>query len=403
MMPFLRLNHRLKEGYEQRALRRTPGKADLWIQAASVGESLLALELIKTIKSERPLTVLITSNTSQGIRILNDRVKPLVSKHGPIHISVAYFPFDKPSLMKEAIQLIRPRVMVLLEAELWPGLLAGLKKTACKILLINGRITVKSLLFYLKWPALWRSLRPDHILAISENDAARYRKLFDFSGIDTMDNIKFDRIKPDERTVTGHESILNILPRHHRFLVFGSIRQEEESRVGKIITTVLRQIPDLVIGLFPRHVHRTGQWKERLERLNVAWELRSGLNNRVKPGTVVIWDTFGELDPAYGHADASFIGGSLAPLGGQNFLEPLKYGIVPVIGPSWENFSWVGRQIVEQELLYVVPNWEEAARALIGQLSQKRSKREIREKAALYFKNRQGGTLTAVKLIQDYL
>jgi len=194
-IPWLKKHHRLTEGYRQRTLQgQSPPRADLWIQAASAGESYLALEVIKAFQPKAPLRVLLTSNTRQGIDILNQTLPEVLSDKNQIQTAVRYFPFDKPAIMHQAVGKIRPKVMVLLEAEIWPGLISALKEYACKILIINGRLTEKSLKRYLLWHSFWQSLSPDRILAISESDAMRFAQLFGTEGVEIISNIKFDRI-----------------------------------------------------------------------------------------------------------------------------------------------------------------------------------------------------------------
>ena len=114
-LPWLKLNQRLAEGYHQRALKgELPGGADLWIQAASVGESFLALEILKTLQPKEPIQILLTSNTHQGIDIFNQTLPPLMSDKNQIQTAVRYFPFDKPSIMAAAVAAIRPKLKVLL-------------------------------------------------------------------------------------------------------------------------------------------------------------------------------------------------------------------------------------------------------------------------------------------------
>ncbi|MDR9501036.1 MAG: glycosyltransferase N-terminal domain-containing protein, partial [Desulfurivibrionaceae bacterium] len=191
-MPWLRLSARLRSGYDQRTLKTPPPRADLWIQAASVGEAYLARELIKRLEPQSPTTLLLTTNTSQGLAILKEIEEEF--SEGPLRLRLAYCPFDQPSLMARALALIQPRLVVLLESELWPGLMAGCKKEGVKLLVINGRMTQNSLRGYQRWPAIWRDLRPSAIMAMSEADSARFAALFGADIVETMANIKFDRI-----------------------------------------------------------------------------------------------------------------------------------------------------------------------------------------------------------------
>ncbi len=373
--------------------------ADIWIQAASVGESYLALEIIKVLKIDRPVDILVTANTSQGVDILNRALADPGSTREDVHVSVGYFPFDKPTLMSKAVAAIRPAVMVLLETEIWPGLLQALKQHNCKTVIINGRISNKSLTRYLLWPSIWPQLRPTRVLAISPADADRFKKLFGPDGIATMPNIKFDRVASATTAADHRNPIKDLLPNGSTFAVLASVRRQEEPLVKQIIIEILRTRQQTVIGLFPRHLHRIRSWQQTLNQAGIRWALRSEAKVPATKGTVIIWDTFGELLPAYQLCQSAFVGGSLAPLGGQNFLEALICGTKPVIGPSWENFIWMGTEIIEAGLLRVAGNWREVAALLLKDMADPPPRDEIINKSLAYIKERQGGTAMSCRAI----
>jgi len=403
-IPALRMNHRLAEGFKQRTLKhKMPPAADLWIQAASAGESYLAWELLKGLRPARPVRVMVTSNTSQGMEILERAIDDITPNDRGVSACAAYFPFDKPTIMETAVRNISSKIMVLLESEMWPGLLAALKKYRCKTLIINGRITAKSLRRYLIWPSLWRDLRPDKILAVSEKDAKRFSVLFGREYVDVMPNMKFDRIGLTQGMPYTKNPLEGILRPDTPLLVLGSVRREEEPVVEKIVVDIHRRLPETIIGLFPRHMHRIKYWKKVLYRLAIPWTLRSKIQKHVPHGTVILWDTFGELPLAYELSKAAFVGGSLAPLGGQNFLEALTCGVVPVIGPSWENFAWVGQEIVEQGLVRNATNWKEVTDILVETMEKSPSYEKVRETALRYVEDRQGGTTLACRLVAEFL
>ena len=187
------------------------------------------------------------------------------------------------------------------------------------------------------------------------------------------------------------------------FVVLGSIRQEEESKIEKIIQHIQRRIPDAVIGLYPRHIHRVSAWMDRLNHLHKNRFLRSAIRETVRPGSVIIWDTFGELQHGYSLAKAAFVGGSLAPLGGQNFLEALTCGVIPIIGPSWKNFAWIGQGVVEQGLVRIAADGAEVAELLVGDITADRPRTEVIEKATEYIEDLKGGTQQACRVINGYL
>lgn len=398
VIPCLYFNSRMKEGFSQRLLKTFPSRTvDLWVQAVSVGEAFLALEIVKNLPAHPPLKVLITSNTKQGMEIL---VKEL-NQSIPHAVEAAYFPFDKPAIMRKALQTIKPRLVVLLESELWPGLLDACKKTGVRTLLINGRMTEKSLSRYLVWGSIWKHLAPDRVLAMSKDDAGRFRALLGPERVDTMQNIKFDRVN----TVSVYEKdkLGKTLPVNVKLLVLASIRQPEEEQVAKLIVEVIKRHPEVVVGLFPRHMHRLSNWVNLLDRLSLPWQFRSQVNSPVEKGTVILWDIFGELGAAYLYSQAVYVGGSMVPLGGQNFLEPLLCGCKPSIGKYWENFLWVGREIVDLDLVEEVGSWQELLGSLLKNIENPPQREKLKEQALIYVTKRQGGTRQACKTIVESL
>ena len=399
----LGLNKRFAVGYEQRILKKKLPKADLWIQAASVGESYLACEILKNLRLSYPIKVIVTTNTHQGLEILERSSIDIIKNHKETSLSLAYFPFDKPSIMKKAVRQVCPKIMVLLESEIWPGLLYSLKQHGCIPIIINGRITQKSLQRYLAWPLIWRTVKPDKIFAISEKDASRFAKLFDFNNVNVMPNIKFDRLGYTESLSDTSDPLELIIAPGTYLIILGSVRQKEESEVEKIILDIRRRLPGTVIGLFPRHLKRIKYWQNALNNLSIPFILRSNAKAHVQPGTIILWDIFGELNFAYRHSKAAFVGGSLAPLGGQNFLEALTSGVIPVIGPSWENFYWVGNEIIEHGLVRIASDWREVADILVENTKKPSSFEDVLNKALMYLKKRQGGTAQACSIITKIL
>jgi len=403
LLLFLRHNRRLGEGFAQRTLKSPLEPADLWIQAASVGEVYLALEIIKRLCPVNNTRILLTTNTRQGMEIIAKTASDLDPTQLRVQTRAAYCPLDRPSIMLQAVQQVSPQVVVLLESEIWPAMLSALKKAAIPVLIINGRMTARSLKHYRIWPGLWRWLQPAEVMAISQADAARFADLFKGAPVSTMHNIKFDRLSlPDAKTPI--ETDLNrLLGPQQPFVVLGSVRQQEEDLIARIIRKLHNNRPGAVIGLFPRHSHRISFWQKTLGQLNLSLKLRSQWKKPLKDGGVILWDTFGELGRAYESAQAAFVGGSLAPLGGQNFLEPLIYGVRPVIGPYWDNFKWVGDRIFDQDLVRSVKDWQTAAEMLIVDLMNPVDRKATRKAAWKYIKQHQGGTEQACRIIRKYL
>ncbi len=399
MAPLLRFHKRMKIGYDERILKQTLPEADLWIQAASVGEAYLVEEILTTLNPAQDLTVLVTTNTSQGLNIL----KTITPASPHIDLILRYCPFDRPATMVQAVTMVKPRLVVLIESELWPGLLHACKMKEIKVCVVNGRMTEKSMRGYLRMPAIWRSLAPTSILAMSPADGQRFTTVFGKERTTTISNIKFDRILRTTVDLTTDCPLTSIIPAHLPFIILGSIRREEEEDVLQMLNTLLHQNPQLIIGLFPRHMERVNTWHKRLQQDHIPCRLRSHISTPVTQPTVIIWDTIGELQQGYQRAESAFVGGSLAPLGGQNFLESLSTGLRPVIGGSWSNFYWVGEEIFHQQLVTRVGNWQEAARALLAELETPTDRHEIQRQFIKYAQQRQGGTSKACQEIERLL
>ena len=402
-IPLLKINKRTSEGFEQRILKHKMSAADIWIQAASAGEAYLASLFLENFKHVQPVNIILTSNTKQGMEILNLAVCRVKEKNKNIKAVTSYFPFDKPSIMEKAVQEIRPKIMVLIETEIWPGLFFSLKKHGCKILIINGRISLKSLKRYLAWPFLCRILKPDKILTISNNDAKRFARLFGKKIVEIIPNMKFDRILPPDAHNKQYNHLSDFFKPDADFIILGSVRSEEEPQVEKILANLLGKRPDAVIGLFPRHMHRIKHWITHLNGTGIKWILKSEAAGKAPQGSVILWDVFGELSPAYELAKAAFVGGSLMPLGGQNFLEPASCGLVPVIGPYWDNFKWVGNEIFLQGLARRASDWREVADILLKETETTMQRAKMQNSLFRYVKDRQGGTDQACTLVSAML
>lgn len=391
VMPFLRLSSRLKEGYDERTLKvQRFGKVDLWVHAASAGEAYMTRQLLSQLLPGKKLKVLVTTNTSQGRKILERH-----RDTGECQLTVAYVPFDRPSLVRKAVAISDARLLVLVELEIWPGLMTEFLRAGKKILIVNGRMTQRSYQRYLKVHWLWKELRPHRILAISEDDRKRLATLFDQENATYIPNIKFDKFEKCQLTEAKDGP--------SRFLVLASVRQKEEKKVLWLIEKLLEAMPDLTIGLFPRHMHRLETWGRMLSRKNIGWVYKSRLQGDEEDLNVLLWDVFGELTKAYSSADAAFVGGSLVPLGGQNFIEAFMNGVLPTTGPHVTNFLWAGEEVYEQGLVKKGRDEEEVLQHLLQTLKSPMEKSLLEEKANTYIVAKQGGTLATCRYIEELL
>ncbi|MCA1785110.1 MAG: 3-deoxy-D-manno-octulosonic acid transferase [Desulfobacteraceae bacterium] len=380
--------------------------ADLWIQAASAGEAFLAANIVRHLSPARPVRVLLTTTTVQGMQILKaEQTKK--NSHPDVSVSLEWFPFDTPAVAKAAVKAVHPKVMVLLETELWPALLHFLKQNRTQILVVNGRMSHGSGRRYRWTRKLWSRISPHQVLAISARDAARYKQVFQQTKISVMPNIKFDIFAPEPGKTESHEtgtgSLADIFPCPLPVSILASIRRQEENQALRMIHHILDNFPKQVVAVFPRHMHRITSWKRALAKTGHPFYLRSQMTTPLSCPGIILWDRFGEMHTAFGHAAAVFMGGSLASLGGQNFMEPLLQGAPVVTGPFWDDFFWVGTGVFDTGLVEKKTDWQTAADAMVRHLEHPGDRSKRRQKAIDYVTARAGGTDLACKAILDAL
>lgn len=386
-LPFLKRNRRLREGFENRISSSHLSSADLWVQAASAGEAYLAVALLLHLKPEPPLKVLITTTTTQGMDILRSEL-PTERISQAIDLKINWFPFDMPDTIRQVLDAVNPKIMVLLETEMWPGLLYCLKKKNIKILMINARMSNKSFYRYAKTRILWKHLSPDIILAISDEDRKRFKKIFGTSKIRTMSNIKFESIETDS---SFNEILITPLP----LTVLASIRRQEEKQVLLILKKILKSFPSQVVAIFPRHMNRIPAWEKMLNTAGLKFHIRSKLDSPLTDPGIILWDVFGELKTAYEFASVVFVGGSLKPLGGQNVIEPAVHGAVTITGPYYQDFAWVAEDMMEKGFLIKKKTWKAIAGTMIENLEHPMNRGDRKTLVQSYLHSKKGGTRQA--------
>ncbi len=406
-LPFLRQNKRLTPSFDARVSPKGLPQSDIWIQAASAGEALLAVSILGALNPASKTRVLVTTTTDQGMEILeqaffspSSAALPLDPK---IAVTLGWFPFDLPLVMSQALGQVSPKTMVLLETEIWPALFYALKRSRVHTLIANARMSKKSFRRYRLTSALWPPLSPDNILAVSGTDQRRYNRIFRHARISAMPNIKFDAFEtgPADPDNWAGNPMATLFPDSVKLSILASVRRQEEALAAKMLKYLVSHRPDQVVAVFPRHMHRISAWEKRLKKQRQPYILRSELDlsrDRIDKG-IILWDRFGEMRQAFERASAVFVGGSLTPLGGQNFIEPVIKGAPTVIGPFHDDFSWVGEAMFEKKIVLKAKNWLEAARVMESFLEGPVSRIDLRDQALAYVESHKGGAKMAARAI----
>jgi 3-deoxy-D-manno-octulosonic-acid transferase len=346
-------NGKYREGLSERLgwvpnrLREGDARKTIWVHAVSVGEVLAASRLVNELSACAPqYRVLLSTTTRTGQRLARERT-------GANH--TFYFPLDFPWIVRRYLRVLDPVLLVLVETELWPNLLTACRQNAIPVAVVNGRVSDRSLPRYLRLRRLWKGILSgiSIVLAQSQEDVKRLKAIGAPAGrVSFAGNLKFDvrSAEPAPITTTLREK----LPTGTRVLVCGSTLEGEEEILLDAFRQLLKTIPDCVMILAPRHPERFGRVVQLLKNRKETCVRRSNWMKRpvkIKPGTVILLDSIGELASVYALASVAFVGGSLVPAGGHNPLEPAQFAVPVVMGNHYANFRAIIDTLLQAEAL----------------------------------------------------
>lgn len=310
----------------------------IWFHAVSVGEAVALSPLVRAVKELVPTSSLVVST---GTETGQDKARESI----PDASGFLYLPLDFPEFVNPVVRRIRPDLFVLMETELWPNLIHSLKKAGAKIALANGRISDRSFPRYRRLRKLFAPTldKIDLFMMASEIDADRIEAMdATRSRIHVTGNTKHDAIpgNTDSQVEKEMRDLLGIDPDAPVF-VAGSTHPGEHEILLDAYNELVREFPDLILVLVPRHVDKTPSIIAAMsERRMEPPFLRSSVDRGEERNgrNVVVVDRMGELFGLYSLATVVFVGGSLVPRGGQNVLEPAAWGKPVLFGPSMEDF-----------------------------------------------------------------
>jgi 3-deoxy-D-manno-octulosonic-acid transferase len=322
-----------------------PKTGSIWIHALSVGEVLSALPLVKAVGLQYPeKDVVFTVTTDQGKEIAR---KELQGKVG----TLLTMPLDFWWSVRRVVNFIRPSLLILVETDIWPGLIGYLKKRGTKTVLINGRISPRTFRSYRRFRFFARRIFNAMDSCMMQSDLDRNRLLqigVEEEKVKTVGNIKFDRdwVPMGEEEYEGLLNAFN-LESHSKIWVAGSTHQGEEDIILDAFGKLRRFFPFLRLIIAPRRVERAKDINRLVMDKGYTSVLKTQIPMENEPYEVLILDTIGELERIYGIATISFVGGSLTPVGGHNLLEPASFGRPVLFGRHTDNFVLMSQLLIE--------------------------------------------------------
>lgn len=367
--------------------RKEDGKT-IWIHALSVGEVLSALPLIKALRKRFPAEELVfTVTTRQGMEIARRELK----NDGLLLLPM---PLDFWRPMLRMIRRIRPKLFILVETDLWPGLMDQLTRRGVKTMLVNGRVSPETRDAYRKFRFFFgKMLGMFHAcLMQTELDHARILKTGIEAGkVRTLGNIKFDRdhFPMDEKERGAWLEAFNLSGDEEIWLA-GSTHRGEEKIILHIFQQLRPSFPALRLIIAPRRTERAEEIQRLAQSQGLKPAMRTVITPQSAPYDVLILDTMGELSRVYGIAGISFVGGSLVPEGGHNLLEAASFGCPVLFGPHMDDFKIMAERIVEAGGGIQVQNPQQFLQTVLELISQPEKRNAIGAKAGQFVESNRG-------------
>lgn len=340
----------------------------LWLHGVSVGEVNLLKPIVRELEKRRPDWEYVVSATSEtGYEL----AKKLFGDRAPVF----YCPLDFKPVVDRAVRRLKPDLLVLVELELWPGLVRAASDAGVRVAIVNGRISDKS---FKRYRFVKRALAPTFrridLVAAQDEIAAGYFKALSPCPelVSVVGSVKFDGVQTN-RANPATERLAKLAGIESDDVVFlaGSTQDPEESGALETYRRLYRDFPKLKLILVPRHRERFEDVAKLLDESEFAWTRRSTLQEGARPQPpkdaapnadprrILLVDAIGELGAWWGTAAIAFVGGSWGNRGGQNMLEPAGYGAAVSFGPNTRNFRVVSEALLNAKGAVVVANVDE--------------------------------------------
>ncbi len=336
-------NKKIRKTFHERLLP-APGRGSLkdaiWIHAASVGEAVIAETFINYARPRIDNAFIVTTNTYYA--------RDLLRKKFAGSLDVFSLPFDLPYSLRRFIGTSTFAALLLIETEIWPNLIWIARERHIPVFIVNGRISDATLSRYRHLSFFLRGLfsSVNLVLAQSEEQAQRFVSLgMPSARVINTGNLKYYREETD----------LPVSPLKEDIVVFGSIREKELPILIPVMEALREEFPRVAIFVAPRELTLIAAIERELPETFAVVRYSSVKKEGVKDErAVVLVDTVGDLVALYARSLVAFVGGSLAPYGGQNLLEPLFVGTPVIFGPHVENFREIATEIMAQHAGFMV-------------------------------------------------
>lgn len=368
----------------------------LWVHAVSVGEVNAAEPLIKALKRDYPgAPLVVTTVTPTGTA----RVRQLFGGE-VFHV---YLPYDLPYAVNRFLAGVRPRLALIVETEIWPNLYFACRRRGIPLMIVNARLSERSLRGYRLRP-LRGMVRAalgcvDLVAAQSQCDAERYRLIgAPAERVMVCGNLKSDMPVPRDAPAAG-ERLREHWGARRPVWIAASTHEGEEHVVLEAHIEVLKQLPDALLLIAPRHPERFRPVENAVRGLGFAFGSYRVDGMPMPSNQVFVIDAMGQLMPFYAAAGLAFVGGSLMPIGGHNVLEPASLGTPVLVGPYTFNFEEITASLIAGGCALRVPSSKALGEAVLRLLRDDERRHAMGRAARQVFERERGAVRRLMELI----
>lgn len=363
----------------------------IMFHAVSVGEVLSLEKLLKKTKEQFPhYKLVLTTGTKTGQELAHKKYSEIVD-------FITYFPFDISFAINNFLNKINPSIVLIAETELWPNFAIQCKKRNIPLLIINGRISDKSLGSYKNLKLFFSPILNlySKIYTQSELDKERFIEIGTSSEkVEVMKNLKFD--------IDKTPSDIDLKKGENKVLIAGSTHSGENEILISAFDKLRQSHKNLKFIIAPRHLERVKEIEQILSNYNYTFGYRSK-NNDFTNFDIIILDTLGELKKTYAFSDIAFIGGSFNKTGGHNPLEATVYNVPTITGPSIKNFRDIYSILTKAGAAVLVNNQSELEKTLDKFLSDSEFYKNTKENCKNIFQDQQGALEFVIDKIKSIL
>ena len=371
-------------------------KQSIWVHAVSVGETIASVPLVKQLAMLYPdVPIVMSTTTPTGA----ERVRVLLGDM----VSHVYAPYDLPGVMRRFLRHFQPRLLIIIETELWPNMIHSCHQAGVPVILANARLSEKSAAGYHRVESLTRSMlgQLSAVAVQTEIEAQRFVAL----GLPPQNafvtgNIKFD-MQLGETDRSKASAWRRAWGRGRLSWIAASTHEGEDEIILQAQRALLQQNPALLLILVPRHPERFEKVVELVVQAGlVPHRLSSGASLAANTN-VVIGDTMGDLLGLFGAADIAFVGGSLVPRGGHNLLEPALWSMPVLSGPHLFNFQEIADLMLEAGALQICPGELDLENAIVKLLDKPVYRQEWGERAFAVVEQNRGSLQRLLDVIDS--